>query len=394
MLAYLDHQATTPCDPAVVAAMAPWWTEQFANPASRLHRPGLLAAAAVDQARSQILGQLGLTAGAPPENPRGHQGDAQLIFTSGATEANNLALKGLAEAELAAGGNRRQLVTLATEHRAVLDPLRYLARHGFRLSELPVGSDGLVDLDQLAAALGPDTLVVSVMAANNEIGVLQPLAAIGSLCRQRGIPFHCDGAQAVGHIALNPAELGIDLLSLSGHKLYGPKGIGALAISRPLALAPQLHGGGQQGALRAGTLPVPLIVGLAAALNLAQADRLEREQRLGALRDQLWQGLEALGGIGLNGAASPRLAHNLNVCVGGVEGGALHRALRRQLAVSGGSACSSGEPSHVLAALGLSRLEAAASIRFGLGRSTTTAEIGQAIGALAEAISQLRGPRG
>ena len=394
MLAYLDHQATTPCDPAVVAAMAPWWTEQFANPASRLHRPGLLAAAAVDQARSQILGQLGLTAGAPPENPRGHQGDAQLIFTSGATEANNLALKGLAEAELAAGGSRRQLVTLATEHRAVLDPLRYLARHGFRLSELPVGSDGLVDLDQLAAALGPDTLVVSVMAANNEIGVLQPLAAIGSLCRQRGIPFHCDGAQAVGHIALNPAELGIDLLSLSGHKLYGPKGIGALAISRPLALAPQLHGGGQQGGLRAGTLPVPLIVGLAAALNLAHADRLEREQRLGALRDQLWQGLEALGGIRRNGAAAPRLAHNLNICVEGVEGGALHRALRRQLAVSGGSACSSGEPSHVLAALGLSRLEAAASIRFGLGRSTTTAEIGQAIGALAEAISQLRGPRG
>ena len=394
MLAYLDHQATTPCDPAVVAAMAPWWTEQFANPASRLHRPGLLAAAAVDQARSQILGQLGLTAGAPPENPRGHQGDAQLIFTSGATEANNLALKGLAEAELAAGGNRRQLVTLATEHRAVLDPLRYLARHGFRLSELPVGSDGLVDLDQLAAALGPDTLVVSVMAANNEIGVLQPLAAIGSLCRQRGIPFHCDGAQAVGHIALNPAELGIDLLSLSGHKLYGPKGIGALAINRPLALAPQLHGGGQQGGLRAGTLAVPLIVGLAAALNLAHADRLEREQRLGALRDQLWQGLEALGGIRRNGAAAPRLAHNLNICVEGVEGGALHRALRRQLAVSGGSACSSGEPSHVLAALGLSRLEAAASIRFGLGRSTTTAEIGQAIGALAEAISQLRGPRG
>jgi len=394
MLAYLDHQATTPCDPAVVAAMAPWWTEQFANPASRLHRPGLLAAAAVDQARSQILGQLGLRAGAPPENPRGHQGDAQLIFTSGATEANNLALKGLAEAELAAGGNRRQLVTLATEHRAVLDPLRYLARHGFRLSELPVGSDGLVDLDQLAAALGPDTLVVSVMAANNEIGVLQPLAAIGSLCRQRGIPFHCDGAQAVGHIALNPAELGIDLLSLSGHKLYGPKGIGALAISRPLALAPQLHGGGQQGGLRAGTLAVPLIVGLAAALNLAHADRLEREQRLGALRDQLWQGLEALGGIRRNGAAAPRLAHNLNICVEGVEGGALHRALRRQLAVSGGSACSSGEPSHVLAALGLSRLEAAASIRFGLGRSTTTAEIGQAIGALAEAISQLRGPRG
>jgi len=394
MLAYLDHQATTPCDPAVVAAMAPWWTEQFANPASRLHRPGLLAAAAVDQARAQILGHLGLAGGDPPGHPRGDRDGAQLIFTSGATEANNLALKGLAEAELAAGGRRRQLVTLATEHRAVLDPLRYLARHGFRLSELPVGSDGLVDLGQLEAALGPDTLVVSVMAANNEIGVLQPLAAIGSLCRQRGIPFHCDGAQAVGHIALDPAELGIDLLSLSGHKFYGPKGIGALAISRPLSLAPQLHGGGQQGGLRAGTLPVPLVMGLAAALNLAQADRLEREQRLGALRDQLWQGLEALGGIRRNGAQSPRLAHNLNVCVEGVEGGALHRALRRQLAVSGGSACSSGEPSHVLAALGLDRLEAAASIRFGLGRPTTAAEIGQAINAVAEALKPLRGPTG
>ncbi len=406
MLAYLDHQATTPCDPAVVAAMAPWWTEQFANPASRLHRPGLLAAAAVDQARAQILGQLGLQEGDSPSHPKadpkgdpsgdpsGDLAGARLIFTSGATEANNLALKGLAEAELAAGGRRRQLVTLATEHRAVLDPLRYLARHGFRLTELSVGSDGLVDLGQLEAALGPDTLVVSVMAANNEIGVLQPLAAIGSLCRQRGIPFHCDGAQAVGHIALNPAELGIDLLSLSGHKFYGPKGMGALAISRPLTLAPQLHGGGQQGGLRAGTLPVPLIVGLAAALNLAQADRLEREQRLGALRDRLWLGLEALGGIRRNGAASPRLAHNLNICVDGVEGGALHRALRRQLAVSGGSACSSGEPSHVLAALGLSRLEAAASIRFGLGRATTAAEIEQAIAAVAEALSQLRGPRG
>ncbi len=393
MLAYLDHQATTPCDPAVVAAMAPWWTEQFANPASRLHRPGLLAAAAVDQARARILGQLGLADGPANGGPNGDPAGAQLIFTSGATEANNLALKGLAEAELAAGGRRRQLVTLATEHRAVLDPLRYLARHGFQLSELPVGRDGLVDLAQLEAALGPDTLVVSVMAANNEIGVLQPLAAIGSLCRQRGIPFHCDGAQAVGHVELNPGELGIDLLSLSGHKLYGPKGIGALAICRPLALAPQLHGGGQQGGLRAGTLPVPLIVGLAAALELAQADRQERQQRLGALRDRLWQGLEALGGIRRNGAAAPRLAHNLNVCVEGVDGTALHRSLRRQLAVSSGSACSSGDPSHVLAALGLSRLEAAASIRFGLGRSTTASEIEQAIAAVAEALSQLRSPR-
>lgn len=381
MLAYLDHHATTPCDPAVVAAMAPWWSEHCANPANRLYRPALEAAAAVERARGQLARVLGSSA-------------ETVIFTSGATEANNLALKGVCESALAAGNPRRRLVSLVSEHRAVLDPLAYLGRHGFPVSLVPIQPDGLVDLTQLEAALGDDVLLLSVMAANNEIGVLQPLAAIGSLCRQRGIPFHCDGAQAVGHLALKPAELGIDLLSFSAHKFYGPKGIGALAISRPLTLAPQLHGGGQQGGLRAGTLPVPLIVGLAAALNLAQADRLEREQRLGALRDQLWQGLEALGGIRRNGAAAPRLAHNLNVCVAGVEGGALHRALRRQLAVSGGSACSSGEPSHVLAALGLSRLEAAAAIRFGLGRATTAAEIGQAIEAVAEALSQLRGPRG
>jgi cysteine desulfurase len=311
-----------------------------------------------------------------------------VLFTSGATEANNLALKGLAEAELRAGGQRRHLLTLATEHRAVLDPLRYLAGHGFRLTELPVEADGLVDLQQLEAALQPDTLVVSVMAANNEIGVLQPLAAIGALCRARGIVFHCDGAQAVGHIPLQPAALGIDLLSLSGHKLYGPKGIGALVIAPGVRLAPQLHGGSQQGGLRAGTLPVPLIVGLARALELAEADRPERSQRLAALRDQLWQGLEALGGIRRNGAASPRLAHNLNVTVGGVEGSALHRRLRRRLAVSSGSACSRGEPSHVLAALGRSRTEAAASIRFGLGRSTSASEIAAAIAAVAEARAQ------
>jgi cysteine desulfurase len=369
---YLDHQATTPCDPAVVEAMAPWWSAQFANPASRLHRPGLLAAAAVERAQAQLAELLGVA----PE---------AVLFTSGATEANNLALKGLAEAELLAGGPRRQLLTLATEHRAVLDPLRYLAGHGFSLTELPVQADGLVDLEQLEAALSPNTLVVSVMAANNEIGVLQPLAAIGALCRQRGIRLHCDGAQAVGHLALQPWELGIDLLSLSAHKFHGPKGIGALVIAPGVRLVPQLHGGSQQGGLRAGTLPVPLIVGMARALELAEVDRPQRSARLAALRDRLWQGLEALGGIERNGAAAPRLAHNLNVTVLEADGTALHRQLRRRLAVSSGSACSSGEPSHVLAALGRSRQQAAASIRFGLGRGTTAEEIEQAIAAVAEA---------
>ena len=373
----LDHQATTPCDPAVVEAMAPWWSEQFANPASRSHRPGLLAAAAVERARGQIAAALGVT----PE---------AVVFTSGATEANNLAIKGLAEAELERGGRRRHLISVGTEHRAVLDPLRHLARHGFELTELRVGANGLLEPGQLAEAIRPDTLLVSVMAANNEIGVLQPLAELAPLCRRHGIALHSDAAQAVGHIPLDAGAVGIDLLSISAHKFYGPKGIGALVVRPGLPLAPQLHGGGQEGGLRAGTLPVPLIVGMAVALELALGDLPQRAARLAALRDQLWLGLEALGGVRRNGAASPRLPHNLNVSVAGVEGSALQRLLRQRLAVSSGSACSSGEPSHVLRALGLSRQEAAASIRFGLGRSTGAAEITTAIETVAAAVTQLR----
>ena len=374
---YLDHQASTPCEPGVLEAMAPWWTSQAANPSSRLHRPGLLAAAAVEQARGRIAVGLGVA----PE---------QVVFTSGATEANNLALKGLAEAELEAGGQRRHLITVATEHRAVLDPLRHLARHGFQLSELPVAPDGLLDPAVLEAALRPDTLLVSVMAANNEIGVLQPLAAIGALCRARGIRFHCDAAQAVGHIPLQPAALGIDLLSFSGHKLGGPMGIGALVMGPGVRLVPQLHGGGQEQGLRAGSPPLPLIVGLGAAVQLALAELPERGIRLAALRDQLWQQLQAAGGIRRNGAAAPRLAHNLNVRVEGVDGTALHSRLRRRLAVSSGSACSSGEPSHVLQALGLSRQQAAASIRFGLGRASTTEDINTAAATVLDTIRALR----
>ncbi|MBD1195541.1 cysteine desulfurase family protein [Vulcanococcus sp. Clear-D1] len=374
---YLDHQATTPCEPAVVQAMAPWWSEQFANPASRSHRPGLLAAAAVEQARGQIATALGVE-------------PAAVVFTSGATEANNLALKGLAEAELQAGGSRRHLLCLSTEHRAVLDPLRYLSRHGFELTELAVPASGLVDLEQLGQQLRPSTLLVSVMAANNEIGVLQPLGAIAELCRARGIRFHCDGAQAVGHIPLQPAELGIDLLSLSAHKLYGPKGIGVLVVAPGVTLAPQLHGGSQEQGLRAGSLPVPLIVGLAKALELALADQPARAQRLEALREQLWHGIEGLGGVHRNGAAAPRLAHNLNVWIEGVEGSALQRQLRPHLAISSGSACSQGEPSHVLQALGLSRQQASAALRFGLGRHTTAAEIDRAAERVQEAVSALR----
>jgi cysteine desulfurase len=381
MLAYLDHHATTPCDPAVVAAMAPWWSEHCANPANRLYRPALEAAAAVERARGQLARVLGSSA-------------ETVIFTSGATEANNLALKGVCEAALAAGNPRRRLVSLVSEHRAVLDPLAYLGRHGFPVSLVPIQPDGLVDLTQLEAALGDDVLLLSVMAANIEIGVLQPLAAIAARCRQWGVLLHVDAAQAAGHIPLAIDELGIDLLSLSGHKFYGPKGVGALLVRPGLKLAAQLHGGGQQDGRRAGTLPVPLVVGLGEALLGAEADREERAGRLGTLRDQLWAGLEALGGIELNGVelngGAPRLAHNLNVTVQGVDGTRLHRLLRQRLAVSSGSACSQGSPSHVLAALGRSRQQAAASIRFGLGRGSSDAEITLAIETVAAAVRELR----
>lgn len=377
MLAYLDHHATTPCEPAVLEAMAPWWSERWANPASRLYRPALAAAAAVEQARTRVTALLGAA-------------EARVVFTSGATEANNLALKGVAEAALAAGSERRRLVSVITEHRAVLDPLRYLERHGFPLTLLPVQPDGRLDPEAVAAALGPDVLLVSVMAANNEIGVLQPLAEIGALCRRHGALLHCDAAQAAGHIPLAMEATGIDLLSLSGHKLYGPVGSGALLVGEGVALAPQQLGGSQQQGLRAGTLPVPLIVGLARALEIAVNDREQRATRLAALRDRLWAALEALGDVQLNGALGPRLPHNLNLSIGGVDGTALHRQLRRRIAVSSGSACSQGTPSHVLQALGRSRQEAAASIRFGLGRHTTEAEITEAIAAVGEAVQLLR----
>lgn len=377
MLAYLDHHATTPCDPAVAAAMAPWWSERWANPASRLYRPALEAAAAVEHHRTRLARLLG----AP---------EARVVFTSGATEANNLALKGVAEAALASGTKRRRLVSVVTEHRAVLDPLRYLERHGFPLTLLPVQPDGLLDPGQLEAALGPDVLLVSVMAANNEIGVLQPLAALAQLCRSHGALLHCDAAQAAGHIPLAMDALGIDLLSISGHKLYGPVGSGALLVREDVALAPQQLGGSQEEGLRAGTLAVPLIVGLSKAMELADADRETRAERLASLRRQLWLGLEALGDVQLNGALEQRLPHNLNVTIGGIDGTALHQRLRRRIAVSSGSACSQGSPSHVLQALGRSRQAAAASIRFGLGRHTSEAEIKEAIAAVQEAVQVLR----
>jgi len=385
MLAYLDHHATTPCDPRVLKAMQPWWSSCFANPSSRLYRPALEAAAAVEIARERVAAGLGV-------EPRA------VIFTSGATEANNLALKGVAEAALDRGERRRGLVTLATEHRAVLDPLHWLGRHGFPLTVLPVQPDGLVELQRLEQAIDADTLLVSVMAANNEIGVLQNLQAIGGLCRERGALFHCDAAQAVGQIPLAMAELGIDLLSLSGHKLYGPKGTGALLRREGVALAQQQHGGGQERGLRE---PVVLAAGFAAALALARRQQVDgTTARLEQLRDRLLAGLLALPGVNLSGPdpkRQPRLPHHISLVLSDAQGRPLAgrqvvRALWQQgVAVSSGSACSGAsgraEPSPVLLAMGLDRDRAASGVRLSLGCWLDGPELERVPQALARAMA-------
>lgn len=360
--------------------MLPYFTEAFGNPASQSHLYGWEAKAAVDQARDAIATAINAT-------------PAEIIFTSGATEANNLIIKGVAEAYHHQG---RHLVTLATEHRAVLEPLDYLTSVGFEVTVLPVQGDGLVDLDEFTAALRSDTILVSVMAANNEIGVLQPLAEIGEICRSRHILFHTDAAQALGKIPLDVEAMQIDAMSLTAHKLYGPKGIGALYVRRRtprVQLAPQLHGGEQERGRRSGTLYTPQIVGFGAAIQLALEHQVEETERLQMGRDRLWEQLQVLPGIQLNGHPHQRLAGNLNVSIEGVDGATLLRELQGAIAVSSGSACTSAQPkrvSHVLTALGHSPSLARASLRMGLGRSTTVAEIDLAAGAIVQAVKKLR----
>ena len=364
----LDFQATTPCAPEVLEAMEPWWQQHWGNPSSRQHRLGLTAAAAVSDARERLAACLKVD-------------PTQVVFTSGATEANNLALLGHARAL-----GKAHLISVATEHHAVLDPLQQLQREGFSVTLLTPGPDGLISPEQLEAAITPETRLVSVMAANNEIGVLQPLEPLGALCRAHGITLHSDGAQAFGMLPLDPDALGVDLLSLSAHKLYGPKGIGALVLREGIAIEPLQWGGGQEAGLRAGTLPTALIVGFAAAARLALQEQEQRNSHLQHLRDQLWEGLQQrLPGVLLNGALQPRLPHNLNISLPGVNGSRLHRALRPHLACSSGSACSNGAPSHVLQALGRSRTEAEASLRLSLGRDTTAEDIRQAVMVIGDA---------
>ena len=373
-----DFQATTPCAAEVVAAMAPFWSEHWGNPSSRQHRLGLSASAAVKLARRQMADALGVT----PE---------RLLFTSGATEANNLALLGHARALARQRGRPGHLISIKTEHHAVLDPLKQLQREGFSVSLLQPDSQGLITPSQLEAALTDTTDLVSVMAANNEIGVLQPLKALAELCHASGVTLHSDAAQAFGHIELKPDQIGLDLMSISAHKLNGPKGIGALLIRDSIALEPLQWGGGQEQGLRPGTLPTPLIVGMARATTLAMADLPSRTQRLRQLRNDLWEGLRCrIPGLLLNGALEPRLAHNLNITVPGVSGSRLHRALRPTVACSSGSACSNGAPSHVLQAIGRSRREAEASLRLSLGRETTEADVLRAIDVIPVAVADAR----
>lgn len=380
---YLDHHATTPIDERVLEAMAPYLGPEFGNAASSTHAYGWRAEAAVDLARESLAAGLGAT------------GPDEIVFTSGATESNNLAILGLADAARAPG----HVVTLATEHPAVLDPCRALLRRGWRITELPVDADGLVTPASVEAALEDDTRLVSVMAANNEIGVLQPVAAIAALCQARGIPFHTDAAQAAGKIPLDAARDGLDLVSVSGHKLYGPKGVGLLRVRRRglprIRLEPRQYGGGHEGGLRSGTLPVALVVGLARALELCLGEREAEATRLADLRERLWTALEAAlpGRVRRNGHPTERLPGNLNVSFEGVDGERLLADLGG-LAVSSGSACASArpEPSHVLLALGHPEPLARATLRFGLGRSNGPADVDAAAARVVEAVRRQGGP--
>ena len=375
---YLDCHATTPVDQRVVDAMLPFFVKYFGNPNS-LHHYGWQAEAAVKKSRETIA----KTINAQPE---------EIVFASGATEANNLAIKGVAEAYFSYG---KHIITVQTEHSAVLDPCRYLESLGFEVTYLPVEPDGMVSLPMLEKAIRPETILVSVMAANNEIGVLQPLKEIGGLCQEREILFHTDAAQAIGKVPLDVQAMNIHLMSMTAHKAYGPKGIGALYVRRRqprVNLVAQLHGGGHERGMRSGTLYPPQIVGFAKTLELATTEMNSESERLMRLRSQLLNQLNHLPDIHLNGHLTQRLPGNLNVSFGGVDGQALLLGLQSVVALSSGSACSSAStaPSHVLKALGRSDQLAYASLRFGLGRFTTEQEIDRVGQAVVETVKTLR----
>lgn len=374
---YLDHHATTPLDERVLEAMLPYLRDRFGNAASREHSFGWIAEKAVDRARRQVAELAGCAA-------------REVVFTSGATEAINLALKGAVSANADRG---RHIITVATEHRATLDVCRGLERGGARVTVLPVDGEGLLDPAAVAAAIAEDTVMVSVMAANNEIGVLQPVDEFARLCRERGVLFHCDAAQAYGKTSLDFESSGFDLMSLSAHKIYGPKGVGALIVrKRPrIRIAAQMEGGGHEGGLRSGTLNVPAIVGMGAAAEICGAEMADESRRTAALRDRLLAELQEAGGVHVNGSMVRRLPNNLNVWFEGIDSEALLVSVP-DVAISTGSACTSAsvEPSHVLVALGRTAEEAHAAVRFGIGRQTTEADIDYAAGRIVTEVVRLR----
>jgi cysteine desulfurase len=374
---YMDYSATTPVDPRVAARMIPFLTEQFGNPASRSHEYGWTAEAAVEKAREQVAALVN----ADPK---------EIVWTSGATESNNLALKGAAHFYSAKG---KHIVTVQTEHKAVLDTVRELERQGFSATYLDPEPNGLLDLEKLKAALRPDTTIVSVMHVNNEIGVIQDIAAIGEICRERGILFHVDAAQSTGKVAIDLQKLKVDLMSFSAHKTYGPKGIGALYVRRKprVRLEAQMHGGGHERGMRSGTLATHQIVGMGEAFRIAAEEMVAENERIRSLRDRLWAGLSTMEEVYLNGDMKQRVPHNLNVSFNFVEGESLIMAIK-DMAVSSGSACTSAslEPSYVLRALGRSDELAHSSIRFSVGRFTTAEEVDFSINLLKSKIGKLR----
>jgi cysteine desulfurase len=374
---YLDYSATTPVDPRVAEKMIPWLTTNFGNPASRSHAYGWQAEAAVEEAREHVAALVNC-------DPK------ELVWTSGATESINLAVKGAAHFYKDKG---KHLVTVATEHKATLDTMRELEREGYEVTYLPVDDEGMVSLDAFAAALRPDTIVASVMYVNNEIGVIQDIAAMGAICRERGVVFHVDAAQATGKIPVDLAALKVDLMSFSAHKTYGPKGVGALFVRRKprVRIEAQMHGGGHERGMRSGTLPTHQIVGMGEAFRLAKAEMGEELPRIRRLRDRLWSGLSAIEEVYVNGSMEHRVPHNLNVSFNFVEGESLIMAVK-DIAVSSGSACTSAslEPSYVLRALGRSDELAHSSIRFTVGRFTTESEIDFAVELIRRKIDKLR----
>jgi cysteine desulfurase len=376
---YLDYHATTPVDPRVLEAMLPYFTEVFGNAASIQHPYGAEAKAAVDKAREQIAHILNAQA-------------REIVFTSGATEANNLAIKGIMYARREQG---KHIITCTTEHKAVLDICRQLEAEGFKVTYLPVSRDGHISLEELEHSITKETVLVSLMAANNEIGTLHPLKAIGAICSRHGVAFHTDATQAVGKIPLDVENMQIDLLSMSAHKFYGPKGIGALYVrkrGKHIKLAAQMLGGGHEGGLRSGTLNVPLIVGMGKALDIAEAEMKSDEHRIRELRDLLLDKLQSsVDGITVNGDLVNRLYNNLNIQIKGVRSSALMVSMK-EIAISAGSACTSAvpQPSHVLKAIGLTNYQADCSIRIGLGRGTTREEVDYLVRRLTEVAPKLR----